>query len=137
MTATLSQVRTALASVLSGISGLNAHAFKVGSITPPAAIVMPAPGDFFLYATASDPVHDLDLVIGLFVQWGDDESASAELDAFLSPTSTTSIWAAVDADRTLGGVVASAQVGTARSYGSYEYGGEPYYGCEFPVSVLL
>jgi hypothetical protein len=137
MTATLTEVRRALASTLGTISGLNVHAFKVGSITPPTAVVMPAPGDFAMYQVTMDPVHDLDLVIGLFVQWGDDESASEELDPYISPTDPKSIWAAVHADQTLGGVVVSAQIETARSYGSYTYGGQEYYGVEFPISIML
>lgn len=136
MTATLDAIRRALGATLAGIDGLEAHSFHVGSITPPAAVVMPVPGDFYRYNTAFDPTHDLQLVIGLFVQAGDEESASAQVDAFVSPESASSIWAAVEADQDLGGVVTSAQVTVAQNYGQYEYGGAPYYGCQFLVSVL-
>lgn len=132
----LTNIRRALKTALSAIDGLEVHAFHVGSITPPAVVIMPAPGDFFDYSTAFGPTHDLDIIIGLFVEAGDEESASDQVDGFADPTSATSVWAAVQADPTLGGAVDSAAVLTARDYGQYDYAGTAYYGCQFIVSVL-
>jgi hypothetical protein len=132
----LSAIRSAVGTALSTIAGLNVHAFHVGSVTPPAVVIMPAPGEFVDYSTAFDPTHDVDIIVGLFVEAGDEESASNEVDEYASATGAKSIYAAIQADPTLGGAVDSAAVLNAHDYGQYEYGGQQYYGCQFTVSVL-
>jgi hypothetical protein len=135
VTATVTQVRAALATVLA-VDGLTVHAFRPQGITPPAAVVMPPPGDYLTKATI-DGGYDLQLVVGLYVEWGDDQSATEQLDAFLTATGTSSLIAAIDANPTLGGVANSAWATAAADYGVYTWAEIPYYGGLLPVTVLL
>lgn len=137
MTATLSQVRTALKTRLQSIPGLEVYSRPPGSINPPAAVITPSPGGFLTYRTSTDS-HDLELLIAVFVQWGGNDDATDALDAYLADSGTYSIFAAVQADPRLGNVVDSAAVLDAQNYGRHEYPeGNPYLGVEFTVGVLL
>lgn len=135
MTATVAQVRQALAEVLT-LGGLTAHAFRPGGITPPAAVVMPPPGEYLTKATLEGG-FDLQIVVGLYVEWGEEQSATEQLDAFLTAGGALSLIAAIDADPTLGGVVDYAWATSASDYGVYSWGEVPYYGGLLPVTVLL
>lgn len=141
MTATLTQVRQALAAALDAIPDLNAHAFAPGAVTAPAVVVKPATGQFLNYrptmGTGAADAADLLLVVGLFVAGTDEEASSEELDAYLADSGTRSVYAAVAADPTLGGLVDDVALLSATNYGSYTYGSANFYGCEFPVAVLL
>jgi hypothetical protein len=137
MTATLGQVRAALKTRLQAISGLEVYARPPGTINPPAALIAPAPGSFLTYRT-SHTSHDLELIVVVFVQWGEDDSATDALDAYLADAGASSVYATVQADPTLGGVVDSAAVLDAQNHGRHEYPeGVPYLGVEFNVGVLL
>lgn len=136
MTATLTQVRQALKTTLETIPGLRVYAFPKGSVSPPAAVIMPAEGEFLTYRT-SNVSHDLDLVVTVFVQWGDDENSTETLDAYLADSGTYSVYAAVEADQRLGGVVDGCNVVAARDHGKVTYAGADYFACGFAVEVLL
>jgi hypothetical protein len=144
MTATPSQVRAALKTRLESISGLKVYAFAPASISVPCAAISYGNGEFLTYATSmDDDSDDMDLTITVFVQGGQrDEQTTAEaLDAFLAKSSASSIYAAVEADPTLGGVVDSCSVMGASDYGSRVFGeGENaarYPSVQFAVEVLL
>jgi hypothetical protein len=137
MTATLTQVRQAIATALGTIAGLEAHAFRPGSITPPAAIVYPAPGQFLDYQVTMDAESDLRLVILVIVEWGEEQSAAEQLDAFIADSGASSINGTIDANQTLGGIVDGCDVIAAQDYGTYTIGGVEYLGVEFPLQVLL
>ena len=137
MTATLTQVRQGLAAALGTIDGLEVHAFRPGTITPPAAIVYPAPGAFLDYQVTMDAAADLRLVILVVVEWGEEQSAAEQLDAFIADSGPSSINGTVDANQTLGGIVDGCDVVNAQDYGTYTVAGVDYLGVEFPVQVLL
>ena len=137
MTATLTEVRNALKATLESISGLRVHAFPKGEISPPAAVIMPAEGAFLSYRVTMDASHDLELTITVFTQWSTDAGATEALDAYLADSGTKSIYAAVEADQTLGGVVDSCTVVSAQNHGKVTYGGPDYFAVEFAVEVLL
>lgn len=142
MTATPSQVRAALKTRLESISGLKVYAFAPASISVPCAAITYGNGEFLTYRTSTDG-HDMDLTITVFVQGGQrDEQTTAEaLDAYLADAGSSSIYAAVEADPTLGGVVDSCSVMGASDYGSRVFGeGENavrYQSVQFAVEVLL
>jgi hypothetical protein len=137
----LTQVRQALATALSGITvdgkTLTAIPRLAGQLDPPAAVIAPADGDFLTYRTSSS-THDLVLAVTVFLQWGEDQSATESLDAMIATSGASSVFAAVDANQTLGGVVDAAEVISARDYGIREFPNEVrYLSCEFLVEVLL
>jgi hypothetical protein len=136
MTATLTQVRQALKTRLDTITGLSVYAFPPGTVTVPAAVITPQPGEFLTYRT-SNVSHDLDLVVTVFVQHGDDQSATEELDAYLADSGSQSIYLAVESGQTLGGVVDCCAVTGARNHGTFTFGEVQYYGVELAVEVLL
>lgn len=128
----------ALAAAFSAIPGLSSYAFPPGTIDVPAVVVSLPSGELGDYSPVMDEgVMDLNLVLNVFVQWGDDEAAWAQLLPFVSPTGTYSLFAAVNADPTLGGVVDSALVGQPTNLGPYTWGQLQYLGAEFPVEVFL
>lgn len=138
MTATLTEVRTAVAAALATL-GVNTYTWHPGSITPPAAVVMPAPGAFlsFQVAVGQPEVQDLDLTVGVYVQWGDEQSAQESLDGYLADTGPSSVYAALRAEPTLGGVVVDVEVLTADDYAVYTWGGVEYLGVQFRLAVML
>jgi hypothetical protein len=132
--ATLTQIREAIGARLATIADLNVSATVVGQITPPCAIVAPAAEGAVDYDTSMSGTTDYNLVITLFVSRADDPSGQNTLDAYVDPTGTSSIHAAVNG--TLGGLVDDANVGRASRYGNFNYAGIDYFGCEFPVQVM-
>jgi hypothetical protein len=136
MTATIKQVREALQTRLSSITGLTAYASPPGTVNAPAALIAPNDGQFYTYNT-SQTSHDLELVVAVFVQMGERQSATEELDRYLDDSGTYSIYAAVAADPRLGSTVDAAVVTAAQNYGTHTYNGVDYQGVEFVVAVLL
>jgi hypothetical protein len=136
MAVTIAAVKTALATRLATISGLHVHATMPGSVTTPAAIVQPGGGQFLAFDQAMGVgIDDLTLSVLVVVSAGDERIAQTQLDAYLAPTGTGSVKAAVDGD--LGGTVDYATVTGAQNYGLHEIGGTPYWGAELLVSVAV
>lgn len=137
MTATLTEVRNALKTVLETIDGLQVHSFPRGVITPPAAVIMPADGEFLTYRVSMDTTHDLELSVTVFTPWGEDQSATEALDAYIADSGAYSVYAAVEADQTLGGIVDGCQVVSAGNHGRVTYNGIDLFACEFGLEILL
>lgn len=137
MTATVDEAMEALAEAFAGIDGLSTYARPPGVIEVPALVVSLPDGAFANYSVVMGDAGDLDLVINIFVQWGDDESAWDQLVPFVSQSGAHSLFAAVNADPTLGGVVDSALVGQPTNAGPYTWGLIKYLGVEMPVELLL
>jgi len=128
----------ALADAFSTIPGLSAYAFPPGTIEVPAVVVSLPSGDLGdLSPVMGQDAMDLDLVVNIFVQWGDDPSAWSQLLPYVSPSGASSLFAAVNADPTLGAVVDSALMGRPTNLGPYTWGQLQYLGAEFPVEVFL
>lgn len=136
MTAKFTRVRQALAARLASIEDLNTYAKAPGTVNTPAAIVNPDDGQFYTYLT-SQTSSDLQLLVLVIVQLGTRSSAEDEIDNYIDEEEPQSIFAAVQADQTLGGVVDSAAVSGAQNHGVITYNGVEYLGCEFVVEVLL
>lgn len=128
----------ALAAAFSSIDGLNRYAFPPGTIEVPAVVVsMPAGELGDLSPVMDEGAMDLSLVVNVFVQWGDDESAWSQLLPYVAPAGAYSLFAAVRADPTLDGVVDSALMGQPTNLGPYTWGQLQYLGAEFSVEVFL
>lgn len=137
MASDIADVLTALATRIStGIStGLKVHPFSPDSIVTPCAIVLPAPGNFVTFDVTFDGKDDFELLVKILVGSEMTKAGQQQLLAFLGRTGSSSIWAAIYGDRTLGGVVADLKVETAGGYGDVEHAGIPYFGAELAVSV--
>lgn len=131
--ATLTDIRTALASSLGAIRGLRVEASVPDNPKPPTAIVIPQGITFDMAMRRS--LDEYEFSILLITGRMSERQAQNTLDAFCAPTGTSSIKAVINADATLGGVVQSARVTNMRNYGSLTVGDADYLSAEFAVTV--
>lgn len=111
---TLTEVREGLATNLNTISGLQASAYMLANATPPSAEVMPSEIE---YDRAFQ--RGLDkwmLTVRVMVGSASDIGAQKKLDAFLAPSGSSSVKAAIEADDTLGGDVEGLRVTACTGY---------------------
>lgn len=96
--------RTAVASVLSErMTGVRVYSAWPGQLNPPAIVIRRQAVTFA--TTLGGASHDLTLAATVFLPLRTDRIAQDELDEFLADTGTRSIYAAIEADQTLGGAV--------------------------------
>lgn len=130
--ASVSDLRTALATAMGTISGLRTSATVPDAPRPPQAMVMPDRIDYDL-----DMMRGADrfyFTIILLVARADDRAAQNSLDAYI--TGASSIKAAIEADRTLGGKADTCRVTQMRNYSAVSVGEVLYLGAEFDVEVI-
>ena len=131
-----SAVRQALADTLTAaIPGLRATANRPLQVNPPMAVIMPATGTFATYSVTADGQADYVLRAILLVAPADSTEGEAALDPYIAVTGPQSVWAAVQANQTLGGVVSFAEVMQASGYGLMNMTGIEYLACTFTVNV--
>lgn len=135
--ATLAQLRGGLADRLETITSLKGvYEESPGQVETPGAIIRPG-SPFITYDTSLYAgSHDYQFSILLLVSVAQGAPASDVLDAYLDPTGTDSVVAAVLADPDLGGVAHSATVTSVSNAGLVSWAGVDYLGAEFLVSVL-
>jgi hypothetical protein len=132
---TFPQVRQAAANYLTAAMGLRATANRFGAVNPPMAVITPVSGSLIRYAQTFDGETDYSLRIILLVSEGDSASGQDAMDAYLSPTGSQSVHAAIQADPTLGGVVSYCAVIEATGYGLQNWNGVDYLGCSLILSL--
>ena len=132
---TFAAVRAALATYLTSSIGLRATPNRFAQINPPMAVVMPQTGSFIRYSTTLDQETDYSLRAIILVSEGDSLSGQDNLDAYLSPTGPNSVYAAVQRDPTLGGVVSFAVVVEATAYGLMNFQGIDYLAAHLVLNV--
>ena len=132
---TYQQVAEGLATRLATISGVNAFAYPAPNPPVPAAIVAPGPSEYD--QTFRNSLTRISFVVRMLVGRADDDTAADSLYAYLDPTGSSSVKAAIEGDKTLGGVVDDACVTRHDTPGLFDYGGQPLLGVEFTVEVML
>lgn len=132
MPSSVFDIRTALASSLSSISGLRTSAYIPDNPNPPIAVVMPERIDYDLNAQRGADTYTFSIMI--IVSRSDERSAQRELDAYL--IGDRAIKAAVESDRTLGGVVNTTRVTEMRSYSSVVIGETTYMSAQLVCEVI-
>ena len=102
MAATVSQVATGLAARLATIAGLRTSTYQPEQLNPPFAFPTLNRIEYHKAFGGGDVVMDwtVNVIVGRYV----DRNAFATLDGFLSYSGATSIRAAIEGDKTLGGV---------------------------------
>jgi len=130
--ASMSQLRTALASSMSSISGLRTSATIPDNPRPPIAVVMPDRVLFDLNARRGADTFYFSVM--LIVGRADDRAAQNNLDAYI--VGTGSIKAAIESDRTLGGVANTCRVTEMGNYSSMSLGDVVYLAAQFTVEVV-
>jgi hypothetical protein len=129
--ASVSSIRTGLATRLGTIAGLRTSAFMPDNPNPPIAVVMPSSvsyDDTFKRGMQTY-VFNVLVIVGRV----DERTAQSNLDAYVSSTGTSSIKRAIEGDKTLGGVVFDTRVSEMRNYGQLPVGEVTYLTAEFTV----
>jgi hypothetical protein len=136
LSATLAEIRAGLQTALDTIPGPDTSAYMTDS-----------PNDLTLQVMGPDAVeYDLAMQRGLdrwtmivqaFSGSPDNRAAQENLDAWIAPTGTYSVKAAIEKDITLGGIVQSARVARTSGYRIYDFPnqGGRMLGTEFFVDI--
>ena len=131
--ASVGDIRTGLATRLGTISGLRTSALMPDNPNPPIAIVIP--DNISFDDTFHRGMDTFTFRIFLIVGRADERTAQNSLDGYCATSGATSVKAAVEGDKTLGGKAYDCRVTTMRSYGSVLIGETNYLSCEFVVLV--
>ena len=133
--ASLSSIRSGIATNLGNISSLTVFGFVPDSIEPPTAVVGVV--DNIEYDTSMARGADTySIPVFLYVRRVDEQEAQDTLDGFLASSGSSSVKTQIESDVTLGGVANSARVVEADNYGVYSINNIDYLGCEFTVEVI-
>lgn len=133
MAATVSQVATGLAARLGTISGLRTFVYQPEQLNPPFAFPILNSVRYHSAFQGGDVVMDwtVTVVVGRYV----DRTAFTTLDAYLSYDGASSIRAALEADKTLGGVVQTLVVPSAIDISSLSAGDAEFLQIQVSVTV--
>ena len=130
---TIQTIRQGIATNLATISGLRTSAFVPDNPTPPIAIVVP---DRVAFDAANRRgLDNYTFRVLVLAQRASERGAQATLDAFCNPTGATSVKAAIESDRTLGGNANDCRVTDLTEYGEVSIGETQYLGATFSVTV--
>jgi len=129
--ATVSAIRTGIATTLSSISGLRTSATMLDDPRPPVAMVIPERVEYDL--TSRRGVDRYIFIVQVLVSRADDRAAQNNIDPYV--TGPTSVKEALFADPTLNGAAQTSRVTELRSYGQVLYGETLFLGAEFVVEV--
>ena len=133
--ASLSSIRSGIATNLGNISSLTVFGFVPDSIEPPTAVVGVV--DNIEYDTSMSRGADTySIPVFLYVSRVDAQDAQDTLDGFLASSGSSSVKTQIESDVTLGGVANSARVVEADNYGVYTIKNIDFLGCEITVELI-
>jgi len=127
-----SQVRDGLKTRLQTISGLRAYDLIPDTVTPPAAVVGQL--DFTFDIDNARGLDQAQVDVLVIVQRFSERSGQDLLDSYLSGSGATSIKAAIESDRTLGGAVNTLRV-TGAEAGTYESQGVEFLSYRYRITI--
>lgn len=127
-----SQVRDGLKTRLLTISGLRAYDLIPDTVTPPAAVVGQL--DFTFDIDNARGLDQAQVDVLVIVQRFSERSGQDLLDLYLSGSGNSSIKAAIEGDRTLGGAVNTLRV-TAAEAGTYESQGVEFLSYRYRITI--
>ena len=131
--ASITNLRTGLATRLGTISGLRTTTETPDTVSPPIAIINV--GNVSYDRTFQRGLDEYSFVITVIVGRVGERSAQRLLDSYVSTTGASSVKLAVESDKTLGGNCDSLRVTDMRNYGSLVIGEITYLAAEFNVVV--
>ena len=127
--ASITDLRTAIATNLATITGLRTSPTLPDNPNPPIALVTPISVSFD--DVFKRGMQTYTFVISVIVGRVDERTAQNKLDAFVSSTGSSSIKLAVESDKTLGGNAFDCRVTEMRNYGELTIGDVIYLSAEF------
>ena len=131
--ASISAIRSGLATNLGTITGLRTGATIPDNVNPPYAIVSPSSVDY--HKAFNNALSTYNFTVTLVVGRVSERTSQNSLDAYCSPTGSSSIRVAIESDKTLGGVAFDTIVTGMRNYGSVTIGENTYLAAEFDIAV--
>ena len=105
-------VRAGIGTALDTIAGLRCFDYVPDSLAPPAAVVEPLEIDYDESMNSGTQFYRAFILV--IVGRMSDRSSQDRLDAYLTESGATSVKAALESDRTLGGACATLQVASSR-----------------------
>jgi hypothetical protein len=131
--ASITSLRSGLATNLATISGLRTTTETPDTISPPVAIINVANVNFD--KTFARGLDEYNFVITCVVGRVGERTAQRLLDSYVSSTGASSVKLAIESDKTLGGNCDTLRVTDMRNYGSIVIGEITYLAAEFNVVV--
>lgn len=133
MAATVSQVATGIRNRLATISGLRVFNYQPEQVNPP--IGFPVLNQIRYHGAYSGGMVEMDWSIVVVTGRWLDRTAHTALDGYLSYSGATSIRAAIEADKTLGGIVDTLVVPTGANISSMSANDAEFLRVEMALTV--
>jgi hypothetical protein len=137
--ADITLIREAIAANLATVTGLQISAFMLGNPTTPSCHIFPGgpAGDLEYDLAMARGLDRLPFTVQVFVAANNDQGPQRNLDKFMATEGALSIRAALESDRTLGGLANDLRVVRCTGYRQYVFDGRPpLLGAEWHVDVL-
>lgn len=135
MATTVSQIKTGLKTQLATISGLNAKDYQPDNVSPPYA--WPMLDGITYHGAMGGGLVTYEFTVSVVVSRVVEKDAQTKLDNYLSWDGTTSVRAAIEADKTLGGVASNLIVKSAGNISTIDIGDVSYFAVDFAVTVYV
>ena len=129
--ASITDIRSGLATRLATITGLRTGATIPDNVNPPYAII--SPNSVQYHRAFNNALSTYNFTVMVVVGRVSERTSQNSLDAYCSPSGSSSIRVAIEADKTLGGVVFDTRVSEMRNYGQLPVGEVTYLTAEFTV----
>jgi len=129
--ASISSLRTGIATNLATVSGLRTSSTMPDNPNPPIAIVIPSTISFDDTFQRGMQTYTFNVLV--VVGRADERTAQNKLDAYCSSTGSSSIKLAIESDKTLSGSAFDVRVTEMRNYGQIVIGEVTYLSGEFTV----
>jgi hypothetical protein len=133
--ADLTAVCNGLAAVLGQIPNLRVSPQFTAQVNPPAAVIMPQPGQSLRFDTMDGGISYL-LRVVLLASYTEDASSVALMNSWLASTGAQSVPAMIRANPRLAGVYDYVNVDAVRGYGLREWAGQQYLGADVLVTAM-
>lgn len=132
--ASITSLRTAIATNLGTIAGLRTSAEMPDNPNPPIALVRPVTVEY--NQAMARGMTKYTFVVVVIVGRAAEKPAQRSLDAYCSSTGSSSIKLAVESDKTLGGNAYDCRVTEMRNYTPIQLQEGTYLAAEFSVDVF-
>jgi hypothetical protein len=133
MPATPSQIKDALKVALETIPGLRAYDYQPDQVNPPFAFATLEEITYHGAMGSGNVVNQFTLTV--VVQRSSERAAQDKLDGFVAYDGAQSVRRAIEADRTLGGVVQDLICTSARNIQNFDANETTYLSVDFQVTV--
>lgn len=134
--ATIADLMLGIEGRLQTIDGLRTSEYVADAINPPHAIVGVPPVDYMTGLAVPGTRLTLDFTVTVLVSANLDRVGQLKLAEYAAGTGPSSVVAAVEADKSLGGVAESCQVLSFEPLGLEQVGAIGYYGGEFVLRTI-